>query len=318
MIDRIHATLNSTFTKLNDVDNRWGDKLINGKVRDIVDLGETLVLTTTDRISAFDRILSTIPYKGEVLNRLSLYWFKNTQDIIQNHIISQVSPRSIHVNKCKVLPVEVIVRGYLTGSAWRDYQNGNDISGIILPKGMKMDQKFDKPLLTPSTKAAQGDHDEPISCKEIVSKGLVSKELWAEVTDKAFKLFERGTELAKKRGLILVDTKYEFGLLNGELVIVDEVHTPDSSRFWYQESYVSAFEKGENQTKVDKEFLRQWLMDQGFMGDGVAPEIPTQMRIDIALKYIEAFELITGEKFEPSELTPEAETEKIAKYIENI
>ncbi len=318
MIDRIHAALNSTFTKLDDVDNRWGDKLINGKVREIVNLGDTLVLTTSDRISAFDRILSTIPYKGEVLNRLSLYWFKNTQDIIKNHIISQVSPRSIHVNKCDVLPVEVIVRGYLTGSAWRDYQNGKDISGITLPKGMKMDQKFDKPLLTPSTKADQGDHDEPISCEDIVSKGLVSKELWAKVEDVAFKLFQRGTELSKKRGLILVDTKYEFGLLNGELVIVDEVHTPDSSRFWFQDSYQEAFDKSENQNKVDKEFLRQWLMDQGFMGDGEAPEITPQMRIDIALKYIEAYELITGEKFEPSDLTPEAEREKIVKYIENI
>lgn len=318
MIDRIHAALNCTFTKLVDVDNRWGDKLINGKVREIVDLGDTLVLTTSDRISAFDRILSTIPYKGEVLNRLSLYWFEKTEDIIQNHIISQVSPRSIHVNKCEVLPVEVIVRGYLTGSAWRDYQKGNNISGITLPKGMRMDQKFDSPILTPSTKAEQGDHDEPISCEDIVAQGLVSKELWAKVEDVAFKLFERGRELAKERGLILVDTKYEFGMLNGDLVIVDEVHTPDSSRFWYQEDYQAAFDRGENQRKVDKEFLREWLMDQGFMGDGEAPEITAQMRIDIALKYIEAYELITGEKFEPSDLTSEAEREKIVKYIENI
>ena len=318
MIDRIHAALNNTFEKLEDVDNRWGNKLIKGKVREIVDLGDTLVLTTSDRISAFDRILSTIPFKGEVLNRLSLYWFNNTKDIIDNHIIKQVSPRTIHVNKCKVLPVEVIVRGYLTGSAWRDYQNGKDISGIKFPAGFKMDQKFDTPLLTPSTKAEQGDHDEPISCQDIVAKGLVSKELWAEVEEKALKLFSRGTELADKRGLILVDTKYEFGLLNGKLIIVDEVHTPDSSRFWYKDSYKTAFEKGENQKKVDKEFLRQWLMDQGFMGDGESPVINNDMRVAVAQKYIEAYELITGEKFEPSSLTPEAEREKIIKYIESI
>lgn len=318
MTDRIHAALNSTFKQLEDVDNRWGDKLINGKVREIVDLGDTLVLTTSDRISAFDRILSTIPFKGEVLNRLSLYWFKQTEDIIQNHIIAQVSPRTIHVNKCDVLPVEVIVRGYLTGSAWRDYSAGNAVSGITLPAKMRMDQQFDKPLLTPSTKADQGDHDEPISSEDIVKRGLVTAELWEQVEATAFKLFNRGTELAAKRGLILVDTKYEFGILNGELVIVDEVHTPDSSRFWYKDSYKDAFEKGENQKKVDKEFLRQWLMDQGFMGHGDAPEITKQMRIDVALKYIEAYQLITGDEFIPSDLTPEAEREKIVKYIENL
>ncbi|OQY36396.1 MAG: hypothetical protein B6229_10210, partial [Spirochaetaceae bacterium 4572_7] len=153
----------STFHQLTTEDSFLDYKIIKGKVREIVDIGDTLVITTSDRISAFDRILSTIPYKGEVLNRLSLYWFDKTKDIIKNHIISQVSPRTIHVNKCEVLPVEVIVRGYLTGSAWRDYQKGLDISGIVLPTGMKMDQKFDKPLLTPSTKAEQGDHDMPIS-----------------------------------------------------------------------------------------------------------------------------------------------------------
>ncbi len=181
-----------------------------------------------------------------------------------------------------------------------------------------MDQKFETALLTPSTKADQGDHDEPISSEDIVKRGLVSEDLWNEVQEKAFKLFQRGTELAAKRGLILVDTKYEFGLLDGKLVVVDEVHTPDSSRFWYADSYEESFLKGENQKKVDKEFLRQWLMDQGFMGDGEAPEITNQMRVDIALKYIKAYELITGEEFHPSELTPEAEREKIVKYIDNL
>lgn len=318
MLDKVKAALNSTFKGFEDKSGKWEDKLIKGKVREIIDLGDSIVLSTSDRISAFDVILSTIPFKGEVLNGISLYWFENTKDIIKNHIISKISPRAIHVNKCEVLPVEVIVRGYLTGSAWRDYQKGNDISGITLPAGMKMDQKFDQPLLTPSTKAEQGDHDEPISCEDIVKKGLVDEKLWKQVEETAFKLFQRGTELAAKRGLILVDTKYEFGLLNGELVIVDEVHTPDSSRFWYADSYQAAFEKGENQKKVDKEFLRQWLMDQGFMGDGEPPVIDDELRCEVAQKYIEAYELITGEKFEPSDLTPEEEVQKITDYIDNL
>ena len=308
----------NTFDQLTTQDKLLGYPMIKGKVREIVDLGDTLVITTSDRISAFDRILSTIPNKGEVLNRLSLYWFDQTKDIIKNHIISQVSPRTIHVDKCDVLPVEVIVRGYLTGSAWRDYQNGLDISGIVLPAGMKMDQKLEKPLITPSTKAEQGDHDMPISSEDIVSKGVVEESLWKQVEKVALELFDRGTELAAKQGLILVDTKYEFGLLNGELVVIDEVHTPDSSRFWYADTYLDLFGRGESQRKVDKEFLREWLISQGFMGDGEAPFISDQMRKDISEKYIQAFELITGDKFEPSELTSEAEREKITKYIENI
>lgn len=317
MNKQITDALNSTFTGIEDAENSSGEKLIHGKVREIFDLNDSLVLTTSDRISAFDRILSTIPYKGQVLNQLSLYWFKNTEDIVANHIAAEVSPRTIAVKKCEVLPVEIIIRGYLTGSAWRDYKAGNAVSGITLPQGMKMDQKFETPLITPSTKAEQGDHDMPISCEEIVKKGLVEESLWKKVEETALALFKRGSELAAKQGLILVDTKYEMGLYNGELVVVDEVHTPDSSRFWYADTYEEYFAAGKSQKKVDKEFLREWLMDKGFMGEGEAPEIPDSMRVEIAQKYIEAYELITGEKFVPTELSPEAEKEKILTYINN-
>jgi phosphoribosylaminoimidazole-succinocarboxamide synthase len=312
--NEIKDELDNTFKGLGSEDI-LGKKIIHGKVREIIDLGESLILSTSDRISAFDRILSTIPFKGEILNGISNYWFDNTRDIIDNHIISKISPRAIHVKKCKVLPVEVIIRGYLTGSAWRDYKAGKTISGIALPTGLKMDEKFETPILTPSTKAEQGDHDEPISSQDIVARGLVSKDLWEEVTQKALQLFKRGTELASQRGLILVDTKYEFGILDDKLVIVDEIHTPDSSRYWYQDSYVECFEKGESQRKVDKEFLRQWLMDRGFMGDGESPEIKDDLRVEIAKRYIEAYELITGNEFVPSLEKSEAEKEKITMYI---
>ncbi len=315
--NEIKDELEKTFKGL-DSDDISGKKIIHGKVREIIDLDDSRILSTSYRISAFDRILSTIPFKGEILNGISNYWFDNTKDIIDNHIISRITPRAIHVKKCKVLPVEVIIRGYLTGSAWRDYKAGKTISGISLPNGLRMDEKFETPILTPSTKAEQGDHDEPISSEDIVTRGLVSKELWDEVTQKALLLFKRGTELASRRGLILVDTKYEFGILDNKLVVVDEIHTPDSSRYWYQNSYLECFKNGESQRKVDKEFLRQWLMDRGFMGDGESPVITDDLRVEIAQRYIEAYELITGNDFKPSTVKSEAEKEIIAKYISRL
>ena len=292
-----------------------GTNLINGKVRDILESDKELIITTSDRISAFDIVLDTIPCKGQVLNGMASYWFKETEDIIKNHIEKEISPRTIKVKKCEVLPVEVIVRGYLTGSAWRDYQAGKDISGIAVPAGMKMNQKFETPLLTPSTKAEKGEHDLPISSEEIVKTGLVEESIWNQVAEKSMALFNRGTELAASRGLILVDTKYEFGLLDGKVFLVDEIHTPDSSRFWYSETYLDLFNKGEKQKKVDKEFLRQWLIDQGFMGDGEAPVIPEEIKIEVAWKYIQAYELITGKTFVPYTATADQEIAAIKNNL---
>ena len=276
-----------------------GLPVIRGKVRDIIDLGSRLLIVTTDRISAFDRVLSTIPCKGEVLNRISLFWFGKTADIIPNHVERAVSARSVLVRKCELVPVEVVVRGYLTGSAWRDYRKGKDISGIRLPEGMRFNERFEEPLVTPSTKAERGVHDEPISEERLVSEGIVAEELWKKIRDTALSLYRRGSEVAAERGMILVDTKYEFGLYDGELILVDEIHTPDSSRYWYRDTYQELFERGEPQRKLDKEYLRQWLIGKGFMGDGEIPEIPDEVRVEVAWRYIKAYETVTGEAFRP-------------------
>ena len=313
--EEISSYLNSTFEGIQSWDLPEGADLFKGKVRDVVSLKDEMLILTSDRISAFERILSTIPCKGEVLNLLSLYWFDETGDIIPNHILEKVSARTVRVSRCRVLPVEVVVRGYLTGSAWRDYQAGKPVSGILLPPGMRNNQRFETPLITPSTKAEQGDHDQPVSGAEIVSSGLVEKKLWQEVEEKALALFARGTEKAAERGLILVDTKYEFGLLNDKLVVVDEVHTPDSSRYWFADTYQALFATGKDQRKIDKEYLRQWLMDRGFMGHGEAPEIPDDVRIETAWRYIQAYQLITGREFIPQALPPGEEQELLRERI---
>ena len=311
----IRENLDKTFKGIEEKDVPAGTKLFKGKVRDTIDLSNEMLIITSDRISAFDRILSTIPFKGEVLNKMALYWFENTKDIIKNHISKVISARTILVKKCEVLPVEVIVRGYLTGSAWRDYSAGKDVSGIKLPEGMKFNQKFKTPLLTPSTKAEFGEHDQPISSEEIVRTGLVDEAIWKQVEKAALELFKRGTELAAKQGLILVDTKYEFGLLNGELVLVDEVHTPDSSRFWYASSYNELYNDGKKQKQLDKEFFRQWLIERSYMGDGECPEITDDVRVEVAKRYIDSFENISGEKLTAESFDSEAEKKEIQSYL---
>ncbi|MDR3199971.1 MAG: phosphoribosylaminoimidazolesuccinocarboxamide synthase, partial [Spirochaetales bacterium] len=251
-----------------------GTSLYSGKARDVVDLGDRLLITVTDRISAFDRVLAAIRSKGEILNRVSLWWFDKTSDVCPNHILESLSSRTTVVRKVKIIPVEVVVRGYLTGSAWRDYTAGKAVSGVSLPAGMKKNQRFDTPLITPSTKEAVG-HDEPISEDEIVRRGIAPADVWNQVHEKAIELFRRGTQVAAERALILVDTKYEFGLApDGTLVLADELHTPDSSRYWYASGYEENFRSGGEQRQLDKEFFRSWLIEQGFMGDGEAPEIP--------------------------------------------
>ncbi|HET6450792.1 MAG TPA: phosphoribosylaminoimidazolesuccinocarboxamide synthase [Spirochaetia bacterium] len=289
--------------------------LRRGKVRDVVELGDELLIVTTDRISAFDRVLTTIPCKGEVLNTLSLHWFRATADIVPNHVREEVSARTVRAVHCDVLPVEVVVRGYLTGSAWRDYQKGSAVSGITLPPGMRFNQRFERPLLTPSTKEMAGVHDRPISREEILGQGLVPRATWEQVEEASLALFRRGTELAARQGLILVDTKYEFGIHRGQLVLADELHTPDSSRYWYADTYAPRFASGEPQRELDKEYLRQWLLARGWSGDGAPPAIPDDVRRETAGKYIDAWEKITGQEFVPRAGTEQEELSLIASRL---
>ena len=268
-----------------------------GKVRDVYDLGDKLLIITTDRISAFDVVLTTIPFKGEILNNLSYFWFEKTKDIIDNHIIELIHPNAVLVKKCRILPIEIIVRGYLTGGGYREYTERGEISGLKLPKGLKKNVKFDKPILTPTTKASEG-HDIPISVEEIIKQNIIPKDLMEKIEVTAIKLFEKGQEIVNKNNLILVDTKYEFGLSdNGELIIADEIHTADSSRYWYLDSYSSLFDEGKEQKSLDKEYLRQWLMDNNFKGEGTPPVIPLEIKTEVIKRYITAYNCITGSKY---------------------
>lgn len=279
-----------------------------GKVRDTYDLGDRMLLVATDRLSAFDVVLTSVPFKGQILNQIAAFWFDATKDIVPNHILSQPDPSAILARKCEALPVEVIVRGYITGSLWRDYTGGEaGVYGIEFPGDLKKDQPFDQPIITPSTKAPVGEHDEPLSSAEVVSRGLVQGELWEEVQRRALALFARGQELARKQGLILVDTKYEFGLYGDELLVIDEIHTPDSSRFWEAADYDARFAGGEEQRMLDKENIRQWLIqERGYQGKGPAPEIPAEVRVDLARKYVTNYERLTGKAFEPAVGDPNA------------
>ena len=275
---------------------------IEGKVRDCFVVGDKRVLVASDRLSAFDRVLTTIPFKGQMLTQLAHFWFEKTSHIVKNHIINYPHPNVLVAHEIEMLPVEVVIRGYLTGSAWRDYTAGKDISGIVLPKGMKRSQRFDAPLITPSTKGERGVHDEPIPSEQIVDSGLVEKGLWQEVCRIAQELFAFGTIHAQKQGLILVDTKYEFGFLTDasgkkEIILADEIHTQDSSRYWMSDSYNESFETGQDPDMLDKEFVRRWLIEQGYMGDGKPPVFTDEFRVATAIKYAEAYEKITGTEF---------------------
>lgn len=272
------------------------------KVRDTYDLGDSLILITTDRQSAFDRILANIPFKGQVLNQLSAFWFENTSDIVSNHVIKIPDPNVTIGKKCKVFPVEFVMRAYLTGStdtsAWIQYSKGvRDICGNILPDGMKRNQKFEKPILTPAKKSAA--HDESISAAQIVDEGLIDKETWEYLQKIAFSLFARGTEIAARNGLILVDTKYEFGIDDkGEILLIDEIHTPDSSRYWMKETYESRLAEGKEPDNIDKEFLRLWFREHcDPYKDKILPPAPDDLVIELSHRYIRLFEMITGKEF---------------------
>ena len=257
------------------------------------------MLITTDRLSAFDQVLTAIPFKGEILNRLAQFWFEKTRHMVNNHLLDMPDPNVMVGRLCQPFAVEVVVRGYLTGSLWRDYQKGSSSAyGIPFPVGLRKDQAFAQPLLTPSTKEALGKHDQPISEKEIVGRGLVNARDWAFIAEAALQLFSEGQVWAKSRGLILVDTKYEFGKAGNQIYLIDEIHTPDSSRYWISSEYASRFAAGEEQQMLDKENIRQWLIkERGFSGEGRPPEIPDDVRVSLAEKYVSAYQQITGEIF---------------------
>lgn len=274
-------------------------ELYRGKVRDNYSRGDQIVMVTTDRVSAFDHVLGTIPFKGEILSRLTTFWFDKVKDIAPIHLVESPDPSVMVVKKAKGLPVEIIVRGYITGSLWRDYTAGKaGAYGIAWPAGLKKDQPFDAPVLTPSTKAEYGKHDEPISEAEILKQGLVAPELWKEAAAVALRLFRRGQEWARSRGLILVDTKYEMGTVDGKLVVIDEIHTPDSSRYWIADGSEERFRRGEEQRMLDKENIRQWLIQEhGFSGQGTPPPLTDDVRVMLARTYVNLYEQLTGETF---------------------
>ncbi len=275
----------------------------SGKVRDSWHREGRRLIVTSDRVSAYDVVLTTVPFKGQVLNQMAAYWFEQTRDIVDNHVVSLPDPNAMIVRDVEPLKVEMVVRGYLTGttstSVLTHYKKGvREFCGNVLPEGMRKDQAFAEPILTPSTKAEQGDHDESVAAEEIVRRGHVSADMMEELGRISMALFKRGTEIAARQGIILVDTKYEFGLVDGRIVLIDEIHTPDSSRFWYTDTYQARFEAGEEQRRIDKDVMRTWLAERGFTGDGPVPEIDENLRIEACLKYIEAFEAITGTTFQ--------------------
>ena len=274
----------------------------HGKVRDVYTVGDDkLVMVATDRISAFDVVLPKgIPFKGQMLNQIAAKFLDATADIVPNWKLATPDPMVTVGVMCEGFPVEMIVRGYLCGSAWRAYKSGvREICGVQLPEGMKENQKFPQPIITPTTKAEIGEHDADISKEEILAQGLATPEEYALLEKYTLALFQRGTEIAAERGLILVDTKYEFGKHNGKIYLMDEIHTPDSSRYFYSEGYEDKFEKGEPQKQLSKEFVREWLMDNGFQGkEGQqVPEMTDEIVESISNRYIELYENITGEKF---------------------
>jgi len=279
----------------------------HGKVRDVYTVkNDLLVMIATDRISAFDVVLPKgIPYKGQMLNQIAAKFLDATSDIVPNWKLACPDPMVTVGLRCHGYPVEMIVRGFLCGSAWRTYKSGiREICGVKIPDGMRENQRFPAPIITPTTKAELGRHDEDISKEEILKQGLVSKEEYELLEKYTMALFLRGTEIAAERGLILVDTKYEFGSREGKIYLIDEIHTPDSSRYFYAEGYQERFEKGEAQKQLSKEFVREWLMENGFQGkEGqLVPEMTPEIVAGISERYIELFENITGEAFDKADI----------------
>jgi phosphoribosylaminoimidazole-succinocarboxamide synthase len=278
-----------------------------GKVRDSyvgAKPGERTIVVS-DRVSCFDVVVGTIPLKGQVLNQMAAFWFEQTREIARNHLRSVPDPNVSIVQECRTLPVEFVMRGYLTGSSstsiWTAYESGSrEYCGHSLPDGLQRHEKLAAPILTPTTKAEQGDHDELTSRAELIAGGAISEGLYDEAHAIAQRLFAEGTRFAEKQGLILVDTKYEMGLDdNGEIVVIDEIHTPDSSRYWQADGYLEALRDGGSPAAIDKEYVRLWLGEQGYKGDGTPPELPIEVRVEAATRYISAFEQISGTAFHP-------------------
>lgn len=293
----------------------------HGKVRDVYDFGDEVLMIASDRISAFDVILpQAIPCKGQVLNQIAEKFLKATADILPNWLIAVPDPNASFGIKCDTFPVEMVVRGYLAGHAWREYKSGKrSVCGVTLPEGLKENDKLPSPIITPTTKAKEG-HDEDISREEIIAQGLVDEQQYKELEKYTLALFQRGTDIAAERGLILVDTKYEFGQKDGIIYLIDEIHTPDSSRYFYLDTYQDNQEKGLPQKQLSKEFVREWLIENGFQGkDGQkVPEMTPEKCKEISDRYIELFEKVTGDTFVPANNTDiyERINENVRLYLD--
>jgi phosphoribosylaminoimidazole-succinocarboxamide synthase len=281
-------------------------KKYQGKVRDFYIKDDKRITITTDRQSAFDVILGYIPFKGAVLNQLAAFWFEKTKKIVPNHMISIPDPNVLVSKQCKNLPVEIVVRGYLSGvtktSIWYSYEKGErDIYGLKFPDGMKKNQKLPKPIITPTTHPEAGSnlHDERLTRDQIIKNKIIDKKLYEQMEKVSLELFELGSKWCRKQGLILVDTKYEFGLYDGKLILIDEIHTPDSSRFWIKDTYKKKLSLGEEPENYDKEFLRLWYAERGYKGDGTPPKMTDDLIVQTAKRYIGVYEKLTGQKFKP-------------------
>jgi len=289
-----------------------------GKVRDSYVLGTKRILITTDRVSAFDRVVGAVPFKGQLLNQLSAWWFDQLADVLPSHFVAMPDPNVTIAGEASALPVEVVVRGHITGSTstslWMLYRSGVDLPyGLTLRKGLHKNDALPEPVITPTTKAAAGAHDERLSEAEVVSRGLVSADLWQQVRTAALAIFKRGQQRTAAAGLILVDTKYEFGLIDGALALIDEVHTPDCSRYWSAGSFEAARKTGSEPESFDKEHLRLWFAKQGYRGDGPVPPLPTELVADLAARYISVYERLTGTAFIPG---AQPAAPRIAKALE--
>jgi phosphoribosylaminoimidazole-succinocarboxamide synthase len=307
----LETTLDATSYEALGIPTTW--KRYEGKVRDNYTSADgRRILVTTDRISAFDRVLCSLPFKGQVLNRLAAFWFERTKDIAKNHVVSVPDPQVVVARECTPLPVEMVVRAYLTGvtstSIWTHYEKGERVfCGHRIPDGLKKNDALPEAILTPSTKAAKGGHDRSASREEILAEGRIDPEIFDRAAAIAMDLFRFGQEHAKSRGLILADTKYELGLdAAGDVVVIDEIHTPDSSRYWLASSFEERRARGEEPESFDKEYVRRWLAAKGFLGDGDIPEIPADVRVEASRRYIAAFEAITGEELVPDTREPAA------------